>query len=66
MSEKVLISLNVSVIITLPTKNDKGEQKGFSFRRTIKTLQEAKKLEPVMEFWENLQGKGEQKDGDGN
>ena len=47
-------------------KNDKGEQKGFSFRRTIKTLQEAKKKEPIMEFWENLQGKGEQKDGDGN
>lgn len=47
-------------------KNDKGEQKGFSFRRTIKTLQDAKKLEPIMEFWENLQGKGEQKDGDGN
>lgn len=47
-------------------KNDKGEQKGFSFRRTIKTLQEAKKLEPVMEFWENLQGKGENKNGDGN
>jgi hypothetical protein len=47
-------------------KNDKGEQKGFSFRRTIKTLQKAKNLEPVMEFWENLQGKGEQKDGDGN
>ena len=47
-------------------KNDKGEQKGFSFRRTIKTLQEAKNLEPIMEFWENLQGKGERKDGDGN
>ena len=47
-------------------KNDKGKQKGFSFRRTIKTLQEAKKLEPIMEFWENLQGKGERKDGDGN
>ena len=47
-------------------KNDKGKQKGFSFRRTIKTLQEAKKKEPIMEFWENLQGKGEQKDGDGN
>lgn len=47
-------------------KNDKGKQKGFSFRRTIKTLQETKKLEPIMEFWENLQGKGERKDGDGN
>ena len=47
-------------------KNDKGEQKGFSFRRTVQTLQEAKKKEPIMEFWENLQGKGEHEDGDGN
>jgi hypothetical protein len=43
-------------------KNDKSEQKGFSFRRTIKTLQEAKKLELVYEFWEKIQ-KGEDEDG---
>ena len=47
-------------------KNDKGEQKGFSFRRTIKTLQEAKKLEPIMEFWGAIQNKGAEEDGDGN
>lgn len=36
-------------------KNDKSEQKGFSFRRTIKTLQEAKKNEAIYNYWKELQ-----------
>ncbi|MBO5715074.1 MAG: hypothetical protein J6S23_01615 [Clostridia bacterium] len=47
-------------------KNDKGEQKGFSFRRTIKTLHEAKQLEQVLEFWGAIQNKGAEENGDGN
>ena len=35
-------------------KNDKSEQKGFSFRRTIKTLQYAKKMQAVEEYRRQL------------
>lgn len=43
-------------------KNDKEPQKGFSVRRTLKTLQQAKKMELVYEYIKNLK-KGEEEDG---
>lgn len=43
-------------------KNDKGEQKGFSFRRTIKTLQEAKRNETIYLYWKELQREDETND----
>ena len=43
-------------------KNDKEPQKGFSIRRTLKTLQQAKKMELVYEYIKNLK-KGEEEDG---
>ena len=35
-------------------KNDKSEQKGFSIRRTIKTLQYARKMQTVEEYRNQL------------
>lgn len=35
-------------------KNDKSEQKGFSIRRTIKTLQYARKMQAAEEYRRQL------------
>jgi hypothetical protein len=36
-------------------KNDKSKQKGFSLRRTLKTLHDYKRNRPVIDFWFEIQ-----------
>ena len=36
-------------------KNDKSEQKGFSLRRTLKVLNDYKRMKPIIEFRQQLQ-----------
>ena len=36
-------------------KNDKSKQKGFSLRRTLKTLHDYKRNQPVIDFWFEIQ-----------